>query len=506
MTNTVHPTITDLFCSCRFGGQKKKLLYLIQLDYDIEIELRESLWGMIDPDLGVLVQHHRYYHRGFMAQKRTTAEKTAGKRVSSGISQLDIYLGDLYIGDNVLWYEDAGSFFPVFGLAFIRESLARKKPLIYVTFDRSPKNVVSFLGPLAKSRNLTILDCFTNGKGDRSEVFQKFYQRDGALWPHQIIKVNDPTQPDQVGEAMYALHQSLTGDVHFVLDSLTGMQDLWGGEEQAVSFYTRTCPRLYELDTIAFWLVEKKAHSSRLKANINAIAQVVIDLSVRRGKPSLRILKAENRNSKYLNESHSFLCEHSEIIFENKRQAKTKFNLGARIKTIRLSRGISQKQLAERAGLTPSTISQVEKDLIYPSLPALFRLGESLGVEVATFFRDQEQRPVCICRAEDRLAASLGKISLKDADAFMLLPPDVDGPGEVVMIRIKPGKKLDSHFCTHKGEELGYLIKGNVRMTVAGQSYELASGDTVYLLKDTPGSWHNTAETTAELLWLKFKR
>jgi transcriptional regulator with XRE-family HTH domain len=433
-------------------------------------------------------------------------ENTSRKRVSSGIPQLDVFLGDLYIGDNVLWYEDAGSFFPVFCLNFIRESLAQKKPLIYVTFDRSPKNVVSFLGSLAKSRNVTILDCFTNGKGDRSEVFQKFYQRDGALWPHQIVKVNEPSIPSQVGEAMYGLHRSLSGDVHFVIDSLTGMQALWGSEEQVSNFYSRTCPRLYELDTIAYWLVEKNAHSSKLKANINAIAQVAIDLSVRRGKPFLKILKAEKRNSKYLNESHPFLCEQSEIVFESRRQVGVRVNVGARIKNIRLSRGISQKHLAERAGLTPSTISQVEKDLIYPSLPALFRLGESLGVEVATFFRDQEQFPVHICRADERLAASLGKIRRKDADASMLLPPDIDGPAEAVLIRVKAGKKLGSHFFTHKGEELGFLIKGILKMSIAGRSYELHPGDTVYLHKETPGQWQNTADTTAELLWLKFNR
>jgi KaiC/GvpD/RAD55 family RecA-like ATPase len=157
-----------------------------------------------------------------------TTESVKKKRVSSGIAELDRLLGDLFIGDNVLWYEDAGSFSAVFCLHFIRESLARKKPLIYVTFDRSPKNVVSFLGTLAESQNLTILDCFTNGKGDRSEVFNKFYEKDGALWPYQVIKVNDPTNPVFVGEAIYGLHSNLSGDVHFILDSLTGMQALWG--------------------------------------------------------------------------------------------------------------------------------------------------------------------------------------------------------------------------------------------------------------------------------------
>ena len=268
------------------------------------------------------------------------------KRVSSGIPQLDSLLGGLYIGDNVLWYEDAGSFSAAFCVNFIRESLALKKPTIYVSFDRSPKNVVSFLGPLAESQNFTILDCFTNGKGDRSEVFNKFYEKDGAQWPYQVIRVNDPTNPAQVGEAIYGLHGNLSGDIRFIMDSLTGMQDLWGGEEQVTKFYARTCPRLYELDTIAYWIVEKSAHSSRLKANINKIAQVAIDLSVKNGKPALKILKAEKRNSKFLNDPQSFSCEEAEIAFDLPQTLPGRFDLGGTIKAMRKKQGL----ISERAG------------------------------------------------------------------------------------------------------------------------------------------------------------
>jgi DNA-binding XRE family transcriptional regulator len=251
--------------------------------------------------------------------------------------------------------------------------------------------VVSFLGPLAESRNFTILDCFTNGKGDRSEVFNKFYEKDGAQWPYQVIRVNDPASPAQVGEAIYGLHGNLSGDIRFIMDSLTGMQDLWGGEEQVTKFYARTCPRLYELDTIAYWIVEKSAHSNRLKANINKIAQVAIDLSVRNGKPALKILKAEKRNSQFLNEPQSFSCEEAEIAFDLPRTLPGRFDLGGKIKTVRKKQGLSQKELAEKTGVTPSSISQIEKNLIYPSIPALFRLAESLSVEVSSFFEDWQQ-------------------------------------------------------------------------------------------------------------------
>lgn len=429
------------------------------------------------------------------------------KRVSSGIPELDTFLGDLYIGDNVLWYEDTDSFAAAFCLNFIRETLSSKKPLIYVTFDRSPKNVVSFLGTLAQSRNLTILDCFTNGKGNGSDVFEKFYEKDGALWPYQVIKVNEPADPSHVGEAIYGMHSNLSGDVHFILDSLTGMQSLWGGEEYVLDFYVKTCPRLYELDTIAYWLIEKNAHSKKLKANINKIAQVAIDLSIRRGKSSLKILKAEKRNSQYLNEHHVYECEKSDIIFENKGGTGGKFDLGARIKSIRLLRGISQKDLARLTGVTPSTISQVEKNLIYPSLPALFRIAESLSVEVATFFRDHgEKQEQLVFSKECRSPASLEKISRGIADAQLLLPPDIDAPWEVVIIRIEPGKKLSNHFFPHKGEELGYLLEGRLEMEVDNQSFTVNPGDTIYLGKKIPGGWQNTAETAARILWVKLNK
>lgn len=425
------------------------------------------------------------------------------KRVSSGIEQLDGLLGDLYIGDNVLWYEDAGSFSSAFCTQFIRQSLAMKKPLIYVSFDRSPKNVVTFLGPLAESQNFTILDCFTNGKGDRSEVFNKFYEKDGAQWPFQVIKVNDPANQDQVGDAIYGLHGNLTGDIRFIFDSLTGMQDLWGGEEQVTKFYVRNCPRLYELDTIAYWIIEKNAHSSRLKANINKIAQVVIDLSVKNGKSILKISKAEKRTSPSINKAHGYTCEQGEIVFDLPRTQSGRFD--RRIRALRKKQGLSQKGLAERIGVTPSNISQIEKNLIYPSLPALFRLAESLGMDVASFFDGLTAVPVdCVFRGEEGFSAVFEKSCKGIVTGQRLLPPDISETCvDPYLLKIEPGRKLTGHFFSHKGEEAGYLLKGRLGVWLNGRREEAGVGDFIYFRKDIPEQWENIGDDVAELLWLK---
>jgi KaiC/GvpD/RAD55 family RecA-like ATPase len=429
------------------------------------------------------------------------------KRVSSGIEQLDTILGDLYIGDNVLWYEDAGSFSSAFCVQFIRQSLTEKKPVIYVSFDRSPKNVVTFLGPLAQNQHLTILDCFTNGKGDRSEVFNKFYEKDGAQWPYQVIKANDPANPAQVSEAIYGLHGTLTGDIRFIIDSLTGMQDLWGGEDQVTKFYARTCPRLYELDTIAYWIVEKSAHSSRLKANINKIAQVAIDLSVKNGKSILKILKAEKRTSPSINEGQIFTCEQGEIAFDLPRGLPGRVDLGGRIKAVRQQQGLSQKELAERTGVTPSSISQIEKNLIYPSVPALFRLAESLAVGVATFFEGlAPDQTGCVFQGGEGAGVMLEKACKGVIRGQRLLPPDIgNAAADPYLLHIEPGKKVNGHFFNHKGEEAGYLLQGRLTLWINGQRQEAGPGDLIYLRRDVPEQWENSSDTVAELLWMKLR-
>jgi len=75
------------------------------------------------------------------------------KQVSSGMPGLDNLLSGLYIGDNVVWYDEAGSLASQFCIEFIRESQKNSKSIVYVTFDRSPKNLIETLGDLAENQH-----------------------------------------------------------------------------------------------------------------------------------------------------------------------------------------------------------------------------------------------------------------------------------------------------------------------------------------------------------------
>jgi DNA-binding XRE family transcriptional regulator/KaiC/GvpD/RAD55 family RecA-like ATPase len=428
---------------------------------------------------------------------------TEKKRVSTGLGGLDQRLDGLFIGDNVIWYDEAGSLAFPFTLNFIRESQRESKPLIYATFDRSPKALVQELGALAEDPNLTILDCFTHGKGDGSSVFSRFYEKDGAQWPYGIVKVNEPWKPGKVADAIYGIHQNLTGDVRFVFESLTGMQDLWEGEESVLKFYSRTCPRLYELETIAYWIIEKGAHSGRLKAHINQVAQVAINLDIKRGKSALTILKAHNRRPGSLNKPESFWADGMAVTFDSEKSLPATIDLGVRLKQLRTRQELSQKDLANMVGVTPSTISQIESNLIYPSLPALFKMAQILSVDAGYFFQKDNNGRQPTVFSDGGKSVRFSDMPKGSIRGRALLPVDLPSPIEPYLLEIPAGKKLPSHFFVFKGEEFGFVLEGELQVTIQNSVKQLTAGDVVYLTRHIPSQWKNNGTTPARLLWIK---
>jgi len=428
------------------------------------------------------------------------------QRIASGVNYLDFLLGGLYIGDNVVWLDDTGSLAAPFCLNFIQASQAQGKPLIYVSFDRSPKNLLDKLGFICDYPALIILDCFTYGKGAGNEIFLKYYAEGEEDRPCRIIPAKKPWDVGQFMEVLYGLHGTLKGDVRFVFESITGMQKLWGSEDSILNFYSHSCPRLYDLNTIAYWILEKQAHSPRLRAQISQIAQVTIDLTIKRGTTTLTILKAENRSLDEHHKPHVYWTKELTIIFEEEQRTPRRLDLGLRLKEFRVKRGLSQAELAKLVGVTPSTISQVESNIIYPSLPALMKMAEVLSVEVTSFFMDrQDQKRRLIFTPAEAVEVKFPDLPEHAIYGRLLSPVDFEVKAEPYIIEIPPRESLPSHFFIHKGDEVGYVLTGRLQVKINKAVYTLRTGDVIYLTSEMPTLWRNPGPTIARLLWLKIK-
>ena len=422
---------------------------------------------------------------------------------TTGIPQLDQILGGLFIGDNVIWYDDAGSLAPVFWLNLIEAADRRSQPVIYVSFDRSPKNLMDKLGRLSASPVLTVLDGFTYGKGAGADVFLQYYQRRSAEERARLICIDRPHRPQPFSDALYEAVHAARGHVRLIFESLTGMQELWGGEEHVIRFYSRACPRLYELNTIAYWLVEKAAHTPRLRSSISQIAQVVVDLSVKRGKTLMTIVKAERQATASLNKPLAYLTRETDVRFESHDRASGPYDLGDRLKALRLQRGFSQTELARRVGVTPSTISQIESNFIFPSLPALFRMAEILATEVSSLLGDPPRKARKVVFSEsEALPAKLPGSPSGNLSAWVLTPGKTGLAAEPHLLEFPPQQALTGHFTHAKAPELGYVLSGSVRLTIDGITHMAEAGDTIYLGRETPQQWENPGAEPARLLWI----
>ncbi len=428
------------------------------------------------------------------------------ERISTGIPHLDGLIDGLYIGDNVVWHDDAGSLASVFCLNFLMASRRQDRDLIYICFDRSPRNLMEKLGPLADWPRLTVLDCFTHGKGAGAEVFLKFYHDPPLHHACRVLPVAAPAEVQQVMKAIYELHASLSGDVRLVFESITGMQELWHGEEEIVRFYAHSCPHLYELRTIAYWIIEKRAHSPRLRAQINQIAQVVIDLSVRRGKTFLTLLKAEKRALDIVKKPLPYWVKGLAASFEAEARGGARLSLGGRLRELRTRRGLSQTELAKFVGVTPSTISQVESNLIFPSLPALFKMAEMLEVGMGALFDAGDgMAERIVFPASEWTAIPFPDLPRNAMRGKRMIPVAFNGRAEPFMLEIPPRKKISGHFLRHKGEEIGYLIAGQLQLKIGGEVHAVATGDLIYLTRQLPAQWINPGPETARLLWVKLE-
>lgn len=417
------------------------------------------------------------------------------KKISTGIKDLDDLIDYAHIGDNVVWETEAGTSEELFIRNFITESLAEKRDVIYVGFNRSPQSILLNLNITKNPEKLTILDCFTTGKGKSDRAFMKFYDSKHAAVP-KVIKVNRPSDISSFSETINAIQDKLPEGARYIFDSLTGMQDLWGDENSTYKFFTYMCPRLYDLGTVAFWILEKDAHSQTFKANLRHITQVVLELYKKKDKLFLKALKLDGRTNREAFKPHSYEIEDNKIlIIPGKKEPS--FDIGSKIKDARLKLGMSQKDLSDKIGLTSSFISQIENNQISPSLASFLQISGALGLNPTSLLQSNkktEDTKWLINRETAR------KNLFEKEQGYSLFTITSRDKTSAYLALIAPGTELKKHFLNFKKEEFIYVLKGEISVKVDNNEKALHPGDSLFLKDSLPSAWKNRSDEEAELL------
>jgi Nif-specific regulatory protein len=217
--------------------------------------------------------------------------------LTTGIDEIDRLIGGVLPGDNLVWEVDSGAPVDQFISGFLAASEVQRATVTYVSFNRSPQTISRAYGEQMSQGAFHLIDCFSSGKGNNDKVFLDFYQSGDERMRSSVVHVGNPSDPAELEKALTGVEAARDAGTRYVFDSLTGMLDLWNDEDIVLRFFGHICPRLFDLSTIAYWLLETEAHSQRFLAKVRHITQVVLEIGISRGIRTLTLRKAANRRS-----------------------------------------------------------------------------------------------------------------------------------------------------------------------------------------------------------------
>lgn len=173
--------------------------------------------------------------------------------------------------------------------------------------------------------------------------------------------------------------------------------------------------------------------------------------------------------------------------------------LGADLRALRRTRGLTLAALAERLGRSVGWLSQVERDLSEPSISDLRLMAAALDVSVSMLF-GQAQAPADEAGMIVRKGARRPIGSRAAGLVEELLSPDLTDDFEVVHSTFEPQSEI-AEQVTRPTQEVGYLVSGTLDLEIAGRAFTLHPGDS-FRIRGEPFRWRNPRDTPAEVIWV----
>ena len=157
-------------------------------------------------------------------------------------------------------------------------------------------------------------------------------------------------------------------------------------------------------------------------------------------------------------------------------------DIGGRLKSVRESRGLSQRDLAGRAGLTNGAISLIEQNKSSPSVASLKRLLDAIPMTMSEFFSEVEETesPKYFYAADEFIELSPQDIGLGNGALRVSLRQLGDASKHSMMVlheTYPPGADTGPDMLSHDSEEAGVVISGIIEVTVGDQVRVLNPGD-----------------------------
>jgi transcriptional regulator with XRE-family HTH domain len=172
--------------------------------------------------------------------------------------------------------------------------------------------------------------------------------------------------------------------------------------------------------------------------------------------------------------------------------------IGENLRQLRIRRGLTQGELADRCELSKGFISQVERDLASPSIATLVDMLECLGSDLKTFFSDDSREKVAFSPAD--LFEKMDDEE-RHGKVTWLIPTAQKNSMEPILLELQPGGET-AEMPPHEGEEFGYVLCGRVVLRMGEKTYPVKTGGSFCIHPAAPHTLKNPGKTRAKIVWV----
>jgi transcriptional regulator with XRE-family HTH domain len=181
------------------------------------------------------------------------------------------------------------------------------------------------------------------------------------------------------------------------------------------------------------------------------------------------------------------------------KNARAAYKVGAKVRKARLAASLKLQELADRCRLSKALLSRIENDKTTPSISSLHDIAVALGINLSWFFDEEEQlRSQVVLRQGERHIIEYRN----DGSTIENFVPF--GGAHLLqgfLMIVEPGGQTQGTL-THYGEEVGYMLEGELELTVNGVSYRLKAGDSFNFRSEEPHGHRNPGKTKAVVVWV----
>jgi transcriptional regulator with XRE-family HTH domain len=178
-------------------------------------------------------------------------------------------------------------------------------------------------------------------------------------------------------------------------------------------------------------------------------------------------------------------------------QAGRAIMLGDVIKSARKEKQMTIKEVAEKAKVTTSLLSQIENNKANPSINSLIAIAKALNVRTSYFFDVQENGTSPVIKSYERRG-----IRASNGVTYYLLRPARNDLSIDFKYTVYEKGASAGNFHTHQGEECGIVLEGRLEVTYDDETYVLEAGDSIYIDSSKPHFMKNIYDGRTITIWV----